>query len=561
MRTIENLVLPHIWNLKPYTTARDEFRGQGMVFLDANENPNAQDSMPPAINRYPDSHNQLLREKMAAARGLTPGQVFAASGSDEVIDLLIRAVCQPGKDSILIFPPTYGMYQVAAAINQAGVVESPLTAEFELDATDWKEKINSHVKIAFVCHPNNPTANTQSLENIETLLKTFDGLVVVDEAYIDFCPEQSCVPLLVRYPKLVVMQTLSKAYGLAGARVGFAFGDPGLIGVLQKIKPPYNISGPSARLALNAIGNSSWVKEEASNINARRGWLSRQLGEIPGVNKIFPSQTNFLLVRVDDASGIYGQLLERGVVVRDRSKLAGCESCLRVTVGAEAENLRLVAAWRDLAGMDAVEPAFDWRVLYDKPAAVRKAFIQRNTAETRIDLTLDLDQQLSLPIETGIGFFDHMLEQIARHGGISLGVSCRGDLHVDEHHTVEDVGIALGQALKQALGKKANINRYGFVLPMDESYAQVLVDLSGRAHLQWNVSFGVERIGQLPTELISHFFGTLASNMEATIHVKAEGVNEHHKCEAVFKAFARALGQAVRTDAQNPGMPSTKGML
>jgi histidinol-phosphate aminotransferase len=561
MRTIENLVLPHIWNLKPYTTARDEFRGEGMVFLDANENPLQQDHMPPAVNRYPDSHNQLLRSKMAAARGLSPRQVFAASGSDEVIDLMIRAVCQPGSDSIIIFPPTYGMYQVAAAINQVGVVESPLTADFQLDETDWKEKAGSQVKIAFVCHPNNPTGNTQARESIESLLSGFDGLVVVDEAYIDFCPEHSCVPLLAKYPNLVVMQTLSKAYGLAGARVGFAFGDATLIGVLQKIKPPYNISGPSARLALLAIENSSWVRREASNINDRRQWLKRQLGEIPGVKKIFPSQTNFLLVQVDDASRTYTGLLERGVVVRDRSKLRGCESCLRVTVGTEAENLQLVAAWRELAGMAHTQPSYDWEAVFGKQAGARKAFIQRYTAETRIDLTLDLDQQLSLPIETGIGFFDHMLEQIARHGGISLGVSCRGDLHVDEHHTVEDVGIALGQALKQALGKKANINRYGFVLPMDESYAQVLVDLSGRAHLQWDVAFAMERIGQLPTELISHFFGTLASNMEATIHVKAEGVNEHHKCEAVFKAFARALGQAVRMDERNPGMPSTKGML
>jgi histidinol-phosphate aminotransferase len=336
---ITSLVRKNIIALKPYSSARDEFQGEADVYLDANENP-----YPSPYNRYPDPLQRKLKEKVAEQKGVDPSQIFLGNGSDEAIDLLIRAFCEPNQDSILITEPTYGMYAVCAEVNAVNVQQVLLTPDFDIDLESFPKTFDATTKIIFLCSPNNPTGNLMDREKILEVLKRFYGLVVVDEAYFDFAKGKSFVKDLKKFPNLVVLQTFSKAWGLAGLRLGMCFASPEIISILNKIKYPYNINIRTQELVLDALENKYkkdiWVEE----ILKQRPKLAKALKKITIVEKIFPSDSNFLLVRVKDAHGTYEYLSKEGIIVRDRSKVMLCYNCLRITVGTPEENDKLLEA-------------------------------------------------------------------------------------------------------------------------------------------------------------------------------------------------------------------------
>lgn len=342
MSNIDLLVRDNIRQLKPYSSARSEFSGTGQVFLDANENP-----YETGLNRYPDPLQREVKEKLAAIKGVRPEQIFLGNGSDEVIDLAIRIFCRPGTDHIIILPPTYGMYQVGAAIADVEVREVPLFPDFQPDVEAILTTANAHSKLLFICHPNNPTGNLMDTRAMETLLDGFPGIVVIDEAYIDFAPEYSMVKCLEKYPKLIVMQTLSKAWGLAGIRMGMAFASDAIIDYYNKVKPPYNINILTQEAALKELERedqkAAWVEE----LIRTRELLAAALREMPMVKKVYPSETNFLLVQVTDPLGLYQYLLEQGIIVRDRSRVLLCDGSLRISIGTASENQQLISALKE----------------------------------------------------------------------------------------------------------------------------------------------------------------------------------------------------------------------
>ncbi len=337
---VRDLVRPHLLGIKAYSSARDEYDGHEGVFLDANENPfdDAHD-----WNRYPDPYQRELKSAIASVKEVGVENIFIGLGSDEPIDLLIRAFCEPGKDGILILPPTYGMYKVSADIQNVKVEEALLRENFQLDLQVIERKLNKATKIVFVCSPNNPTGNTMNREDIEKLLEIAPGLVVVDEAYIDFTTEPSWTKSLEHHQNLVVLHTLSKAWGLASIRLGMAFANEQVIKMLNHIKPPYNVPGPVQQLALEAINNHQDAKKsEVAHVLQERERLSPKLKELNGVLEVIPSETNFFLVRFENGKSVFDELINRKVVVRDRSKQPLCDGCLRLTIGTRAENDRLL---------------------------------------------------------------------------------------------------------------------------------------------------------------------------------------------------------------------------
>jgi len=337
---IDQLVQPHLLELQPYATARHEFGGQAEVFLDANENPFPEN----AYNRYPDPMQLSLRNKLAEIKNLRIEQVFTGQGSDEAIDLLCRLVGRPGKDEVIVCPPTYGVYAIAGGIQNLRVKEIPLIAGFQPDVEAILRSATATSKLLFVCSPNNPTGNQVEKGRLEALLNAFPGLVVVDEAYIDFAgPGASVAPLLARYPKLVVLQTLSKAWGQAGLRLGMAFAHPRIVELLQRIKAPYNLATPSQHLALEALHAAERFAEQTRLLVDERNRLAEALQNLPQVKHVYPSQANFLLVRFADAESTYQKLLSNGIIVRDRSRVPQLNGCLRITVGTPQENNRLLA--------------------------------------------------------------------------------------------------------------------------------------------------------------------------------------------------------------------------
>lgn len=338
---INNLVRDNIKRLKPYSSARDEFKGEARIFLDANEN-SLGSPLTRWYNRYPDPLQIQLKEKIGAIKGVEKEHIFIGNGSDECIDILYRAFCEPGVDNVIICPPTYGMYEVSAGINNVEVRRVNLTPDFQLDLEGIEAAIDDHTKMIFLCSPNNPTGNSLDPGDISILLNNYVGLVVIDEAYINFSRQRSMIPDLVDYPQLVILQTLSKAWGLAALRLGLAFAGEGIIQVMNKIKPPYNINQASQELGLQALEEVGQVNDMIREIVRQRDILKAGLMELPQVLHIFPSDANFLLVRVTEPEGIYQSLLEKGIVVRDRSKVSLCEGCLRITVGTEKENQDLI---------------------------------------------------------------------------------------------------------------------------------------------------------------------------------------------------------------------------
>ena len=338
----ENFILPHIWNLKPYSSARDEFKGKEGIFLDANENPLGS-GVSENWNRYPDPLQLAIKDQLAAIKSCSTNQIFLGNGSDEAIDLLMRMTCQSGVHNIILCPPTYGMYEVSASINHIEQRKISLSKNYQLDVEGILQTVDQNTRLLFLCSPNNPTGNKLKRSDIYTLIESFKtGFVVIDEAYIDFSDEPSFILELAKYPQVIVMQTLSKAYGLASLRLGMAFAHPTLIQLLNKIKPPYNIGGATQEIVFKALKNPSFKNDSVRLILAERTRLVDSLQNIPDIIQIYPSDANFILVHFKRATELFNYLIESQLITRNRSSVALCEDSIRITIGLSEENDKLV---------------------------------------------------------------------------------------------------------------------------------------------------------------------------------------------------------------------------
>jgi histidinol-phosphate aminotransferase len=353
MFKIDNILRKNIKELVPYSSARDEFKGEASVFLDANENSYGS-PLNHNYNRYPDPLQLKVKNRLAGIKGVPAKNIFLGNGSDEAIDILFRAFCNPGVDNVITLPPTYGMYEVSANINDVEVRKVPLRPDYQLNMEAIAEAIDEHTRIIFICSPNNPTGNSIDRQDIETILANFNGLVVIDEAYINYSRQKTFIQELTEYSNLVILQTLSKAWGLAGLRVGMAFASEEIIEIFNKVKPPYNINEASQELALEALQNvdqiNKWIKETV----AEREKLIAELAQISSVLKIYPSDANFILVKTSNPKGIYSHLVRLGIIVRDRSKVELCEGCLRITIGTPQENIELLNALKSFQESDKI---------------------------------------------------------------------------------------------------------------------------------------------------------------------------------------------------------------
>lgn len=341
MKPLIDLIRPNIWNLAPYSTARDEYSGAIGIFLDANENPYNN-----GVNRYPDPHQIDLKNMLASIKNVSSSQLFIGNGSDEAIDIVYRIFCNPGKDNVVSIAPTYGMYKVAANINDIQFREVSIKNNnkdcFELDAEKLLEKTDENTKIIFLCSPNNPSGNNLSRTEINKLLCSFDGIVVIDEAYIDFSTAESYSRKLAKYPNLIILQTLSKAWGVAGIRIGLAFASEEIVYFMSKVKYPYNINVLTQDAALNILKQDNDIREMIKIIQRERDELAIRIKSFPFIEKVYASDSNFLLIKCFNPKKIYNFLLKKGIIVRDRSNVPGCESCLRISIGTPEENSTLI---------------------------------------------------------------------------------------------------------------------------------------------------------------------------------------------------------------------------
>ncbi|MBJ2172725.1 histidinol-phosphate transaminase [Aureibaculum sp. A20] len=342
---LNSLIRPNVKALKPYSSARDEFKDfdQDMVFLDANENP-----FENGVNRYPDPQQRTVKKILAEQKGVQLENILLGNGSDEVLDLIYRAFCEPREDNVITLPPTYGMYGVLANINNVENKEVLLVNDFQPDVDAILKAVDKYTKLLFICSPNNPSGNTLDAAIIENLLKSFNGLVIIDEAYVDFSSEESWLNKLQNYPNLIVTQTLSKAYGMAGIRLGICYASAEIIAVLNKIKPPYNVNELTQQRAIERLEDVVVIENEINIITIGKNKLLEELLEVNYVETIYPTDSNFVLVKVDNADKRYAQLLEKGIVVRNRSSQPLCENCLRFTIGTEQENEKLIKALKEM---------------------------------------------------------------------------------------------------------------------------------------------------------------------------------------------------------------------
>ncbi len=520
----------------------------GTVRLDANENPYRPLAGDASVNRYPEPQPTPLRRRLADLYGVAPERLWVARGSDDAIDLLVRAFCRAGRDSVAVVEPTFSAYAQFARVQGAGVIRARLTEDFGFDPAAVLAAVQAAApppKLLFLCTPNNPTGTPVDPADVRSLCSALpDTLVIADEAYGEFAGTPSLAAEAGAIENLVVLRTLSKAYGLAGARVGCAVAHEEVIDLLARAAPPYPLPGPSIAAALETLGPER-MPVHATRIRRILADRSELAGKLRGAEGVLSIREggNFLFLEVADPADLARRLAAAAVRVRFRPNAA--PGGVRVTVGTPDENRALLAAF-GLA--EASRPA-------------RRADLVRDTKETRIAVSLDLDRPGERRIDTGVPFYDHMLDQVAAHGHFGLTLTCTGDLHIDPHHSVEDVAIALGTALRQALGDKRGIGRFGFALPMDEAEAQVLVDLSGRPYARFDGQFASPAVGGLPTELVPHVFRSLADSLGAAIHVTVKGENDHHKVEACFKALGRALRSGLALEGAGDALPSTKGLL
>nr|WP_276591700.1 histidinol-phosphate transaminase [Sphingomicrobium nitratireducens] len=518
----------------------------GTIRLDANENPFEPLGGGTGINRYPEPQPATLRARLAALYGCDPTSLWVTRGSDDAIDLLCRAFLRPGEDKILVVEPTFSAYAQFARIQGASVETVRMGENFLFDeAATLAAAREAAPKLLFLCTPNNPTGTPVAPDVVKRIAAALpETLVVADEAYGEFADQESLAPEAGEIPNLVVLRTLSKAYGLAGARIGCAIASPDIVTWIAKVSPPYPLPLPSIEAALSTLAPERMPLHAGriARLIADRARLSERLAAVDEIRSLRQGG-NFLFLDVADPATLARRLAAAGVKVRFRPSAA--PGAVRITVGTEAEN-------------DAVLAVFG--IAPERPAP-RRAALTRDTKETRIALEIDLDTPgAPRRIDTGIGFYDHMLDQVAAHGGFGLTLSCEGDTDIDAHHTIEDVALALGSALDKALGDRRGIGRFGFALPMDETSADVRIDLSGRPYSRFEGDFAAPSVGGFPTEMTAHVFRSLADSMRAAIHVRVEGENDHHKVEACFKAFGRALRQGLATGA-GAGIPSTKGSL
>lgn len=521
----------------------------GALHLDANESPWA----PPPVsttkdyNRYPEQQPAALRTRLADIYGVSPENLMIGRGADEAIEVLLRTFCEAARDNILICPPTFGYFKTAAEIQGAGIVEAPLNDDYTWDTERVLNvaKKAKNLKIVFLCSPNNPTGNEIEDDLAAQLCTALpDTLIVVDEAYREFSARKSYTRLQSEFQNLVVLRTLSKVYGLAGVRCGVAIADPRVVDLMLKVLPPYPVPRP-AELAVTAALSPSAMAVHAARLDvwtSERTRMATELAKSPFVKTVYPSAANFLLLDIEDDEGLMRELVKRQVRIRDfRTKMPGR---MRISIGTPEENIIALAAFG---------------VNVDAGRADRVGETHRTTKETDISVRVNLDDPSITRIDTGVGFYDHMLEALAKHGGVGLVLSCKGDLEIDAHHTIEDCALALGTAMKQALGDKAGIGRFGFTMPMDETQARVAIDLSGRPAMTFKGEFPSDRVGEFPAEMCPHFFESLSQTLGAAIQIDVEGDNTHHMIEASFKGLGRALAPAFRREGTS--VPSTKGVL
>ena len=544
------LARPEVLALAPFDIgARGEAGLADVISLDANENPYpplGDSALDEGINRYPEPQPARLRRVMAGLYGVARGELVVTRGADDAIDLLVRTFCRAGEDAVLVAAPTFSAYAHFARLQGARVAQVDLTAEFDLDVDAFVAAARAEpgLKLAFLCSPNNPTGNVVPASDLLAIADALSEVfVVVDEAYVEFADVDSLAAAAAGRPNLVVLRTLSKAYGLAGARIGAAIAKAETIGMLQRALPPYPLPTPSIEAALAALAPARRVvhEERIARVVAERARVAERLAASSLVRKVWTGGGNFLFLEVEDAPALARRLDVLGIRVRFRENAA--PGGVRLTIGTPEENDAALAAFG--AG--------------ERRAPSRRAELARDTRETRIAVAVDLDRPEPRRIATGIPFYDHMLDQVAAHGGFSLVLSCDGDVEVDGHHSIEDCAIAFGAALAGALGERRGIGRFGFALPMDEAQAQVLLDLSGRPSSVFDGRFATSHIGAYPTEMTPHVFRSLADSLGASIHVRVAGENDHHKTEACFKALGRALRQAIRVEGE--AVPSTKGRL
>ena len=545
---------PEIVQMKGYSSARSLAGDEaGLVYLDANEC--AYEPFVGARNlaRYSAQQPTELQRAFCDWLDVSSRNLTITRGADEAIDCLIRGFCEPGADNIVICPPTFAMYAQSAMLQSVEVRHASLTADFGLDPTAIAMAMDEATKLVFVCSPNNPTGNVMNAGAIANLCVACDGraLVVVDETYIEYAGEGgeagSLIPALEQFANLVILRTLSKSHAAAGIRCGCAVAAADITGVMQKVLAPYPVPQPvmSAALTILETGNQQRLAAKRAEVIVRRDDVITALGEIEGIIRVWPSDANFVLVEALDAAALCQRAREGGVVLRNQSHQHGVGEAVRISIGSAEEMARLLAALRGETIASAEQN--------------RQHEIVRKTSETAISVAVNLDRAGPISIDTGIGFYDHMLDQIAKHAGFALTLECEGDLEIDPHHSIEDCAIALGQAIRGALGDKRGIGRYGFCLPMDEALVTVALDLSGRFHLDFKADFPQPMVGDLPCDMVGHVFRSLAENMQANLHIAVTGENCHHMVEACFKGFGRALRQAIRQDGSE--MPSTKGTL
>jgi len=517
------------------------------LHLDANENPYAP---PPIIgatnfNRYPAQQPIELLNRLAGLYGVKPNQLMIGRGADEGIECLLRAFCEAGTDQILTCSPTFGYYKTCADIQGAGLVDIPLDSSYQWDIPAIeKAAMTKTVKMVFLCSPNNPTGNSMARQAILDLCEACPStLIVIDEAYIEFSDQDSLSDQIGKVENLIVLRTLSKAYALAGVRGGALLADPRIIEILLKVLPPYPIARPVQKTILNALAPSAMAvhAKRLEETLSERQKLADGLSRSEFVKTVYPSDANFILLSIKDDKSLFERLRQFNVKIRDYRSSTGK---VRVSIGSPEENIILLQAFKVSNQVERTD-------------RIGETF--RKTKETDISVRINLDDATQTKIETGIGFYDHMLEQIAKHGDMGLTLSCVGDLHIDAHHTVEDTALAFGTALKQALGNKAGIGRYGYIIPMDETQAQVAIDLSGRPAAVFKGEFPTDHVGEFPVEMCPHFFESLAQTLGAAIHIDVKGDNSHHMIEACFKGVGRALRPALAIIGDD--IPSTKGTL
>lgn len=553
MNWLEELIRPDLRSFVPYRSARSESESCP-ISIDANEFPWPPFSPAAARwkpNRYPEARPRGLLLRLAALWDVEPDSILLTRGSDEGIDTLLRLFCRAGRDQVLICPPTYGMYKIAAAVQGAEVLEVALTRDYQLDVAAISGACTPATRLIFIPSPNAPMGHLMARADILSLCeaRARESLIVIDEAYIEFSPEpQGMLPELAAHPNLVILRTLSKAHALAGERIGTVIAAPCVVENLQKILAPYPLTQSSIGVALDALGPNGLIQnaERRRLLVSERERMAELLSRSPWIESVFPSVANFLLVQTKNSTALIAHLRKFGILARDRDR--EIPNTVRLSIGTPEEN-------------DLVLEALGIELPRTISNPVPRLFsFRRETRETVIDVTINLDRQSFLNVDTDIGFFDHMLAQLASHGGFGLELHCRGDLEIDQHHTIEDCALALGEALKGALASKTGIARFGFTAPLDEALARVTVDLSGRPYLVFNGTLPAERIGEMSAEMVPHFFRSLATALGATIHINVEGANTHHMTEAIFKAVGRSLRQAFRHEGDNE-IPSTKGVL